>query len=657
MIDTKNHKPRILAPAGGKASFLAALAAGADAIYCGLKSFSARMAAENFTPAELCALTELAHKKGVKVFVALNTLVRPGEIFQVRQMIHLLGREVGADALIVQDLSVVELAKQAGFKGELHLSTLGAVTFSKALGLISSALGVSRVVLPREFHIDEIKQMARACPPGMSLEVFVHGALCYGVSGRCYWSSYMGGKSGLRGRCVQPCRRTYTQARSEGRWFSCLDFSVDVLTKTLLPLPQITAWKIEGRKKGPHYVYYTTTAYKLLRDHGNDPKMKKDAMGYLEQALGRKTTHYNFLPQRPYPPSGQEEQTGSGLLAGRVKSDGSRPALSPRMGLIKGDLLRIGYEDKPGHSLLRVPAAVPARGRLVLKVRGGVPAAGTPVFLIDRMEDALETMIRDLGAELTDAPCRETASAAPDRAARQRRPAPGSPEEMTVYRSLPRGRQAHGVGLWLSLEERAGGAARLNAQQWLWLPPVVWQEDADRWQALVSRMVKQGARRFVLNAPWQISLFERTGNLDLWAGPFCNQANGVSIQVLAGMGFSGVIVSPELGKEDYAVLPGQSPVLLGVVVSGSLPLCVARTLPGPVREKTLFSSPGKENAWAEKHSGLVWLYPDWMVDLRPRQKMLEQWGYRLFVHLHHSPPQGVKIRQRPGMWNWDVGLP
>ncbi|MFZ5562486.1 MAG: peptidase U32 family protein [Thermodesulfobacteriota bacterium] len=655
MIETGSPKPQILAPAGNRTSFLAALAAGADAIYCGLKNFSARMAAENFEPGELCGLVDLAHQQGARVFVAVNTLLRPGEILQARQLVRLLAREVGADALIIQDLGFAGLAKAEGFNGELHLSTLGTVTFSKALPVIR-AIGFDRVVLPREFHIDEIRQMAGDCPPGMSLEVFVHGALCYGVSGRCYWSSYMGGKSGLRGRCVQPCRRTYSQGRSSGRWFSCLDFSVDVLTKALMSIPAITAWKIEGRKKGPHYVYYTTTAYKMLRDHGHDPKIKKDALDYLEQALGRKTTHYNFLPQRPYPPSGQDDQTGSGLLAGRVRIDGGRPAFSPRMELMKGDLLRIGYEDAPGHSLFRVPASVPARGRLVLKVRGAAPGPGTPVFLIDRMEKDLEAMIANLAARTKERTCRMPAVAEKREPARQRRLPGGPAAEMTVYRFPPAGRCASGAGAWLSLEEKTANSRGGVSRCWLWLPPVIWQEDQEKWHDLVKGAVKKGARRFVLNAPWQAALFERPGNLDLWAGPFCNPANGIATGVLAGMGFSGAIVSPELGKEDYAVLPGSSTLPLGIVVSGHWPLCVARTLPSPVREKILFESPRGEKAWAEKHDSLVWLYPDWPLDLRHRRKELERYGYTLFVHLHHDLPGGTALKRRPGAWNWDIGL-
>jgi len=312
----KSSRPSILAPAGNKSSFLAALAAGADEIYCGLRQFSARMEAKNFSIEELIPMTLLAHDKGVKVYVALNALLKPNDLNMAGELLQQLERHVKADGVIIQDLSYVQLARQTGFSGELHFSTLSNVSFPSALHKIKKNFGVNRVVLPRELNIDEIKTMALACPKGLDLEVFVHGALCYGVSGRCYWSSYFGGKSGLRGRCVQPCRRVYTQKDQNKRFFSCQDLSLDVLVKVLRTIPQIRTWKIEGRKKGPHTIFYTVRAYRILRDHGTDPKMKKEALHMLSYALGRSGTHYNFLPQRPQNPIRINHQTGSGFYMG-----------------------------------------------------------------------------------------------------------------------------------------------------------------------------------------------------------------------------------------------------------------------------------------------------------------------------------------------------
>ena len=294
---TSTRKPEILAPAGDVQSFLAAMAAGADAVYLGLKHFSARMQADNFGSTELSRMVELANANDRRIYVAFNTLVKPEDVPAAGRLLARLARDVNPHGLIVQDPGVLDLARQAGYTGGLFLSTLANVTHPEALKAARD-MGATRVILPRELSIDEIRQIAAACPEDLELEMFIHGALCWCVSGRCYWSSYMGGKSGLRGRCVQPCRRMYTQRGHAGRFFSCLDLSLDVLARTVADIPRLSCWKIEGRKKGPHYVYHVVAAYKMLRDNPDDPQARKDAGRILEMALGRPSTRARFLPHR-----------------------------------------------------------------------------------------------------------------------------------------------------------------------------------------------------------------------------------------------------------------------------------------------------------------------------------------------------------------------
>ncbi len=279
------------------------------------------MQATNFSISELSQLASLGRDRGTKTYVAMNTLVKPGDVESAGRLLDRLQKTVKPYAIIVQDLAMVEIAKQVGFQGEIHLSTLANLSHPAGLE-IAKKLGVKRVVVPRELNLDEVKLMADACPKDMDLEIFVHGALCHCVSGRCYWSSYLGGKSGLRGRCVQPCRRLYTQNKqSPQRLFSCTDLSLDVLTKPLLSMPKVSAWKIEGRKKGPHYVYYTVRAYQMLRDNPKDAQAKKAAQDLLDQALGRPTSHSTFLPQRPFMPITPKGETSSGRLIGEVKRE------------------------------------------------------------------------------------------------------------------------------------------------------------------------------------------------------------------------------------------------------------------------------------------------------------------------------------------------
>jgi len=649
--------PEILAPAGNKASFLAAIAAGADAVYCGLKLFSARMEAKNFTVEEVTALVGLAHKKGVKVFVAVNSLLKPDDLMRAGQFLDFLQRRVKPDAIIIQDLGMVSLIKQTGFSGEIHLSTLANVSFPAALQVIRQHLQVDRVVLPRELNVDELKTLSRECPPSLDLEVFIHGALCYSVSGRCYWSSYMGGKSSLRGRCVQPCRRHYNQTGQTHRYFSCQDLSVDVLVKVLLSIPKVRTWKIEGRKKGPHYVYYTVSAYRMLRDHHHDSKMKKDALHLLARALGRPGTHYHFLPQRPQDPVNIHSQTGSGLLVGKIKGARQNSYFITGEALFPGDVLRIGYEDETGHSIKRIGRSVPKGGRLYISPSSKKAAAkGAPVFLTDRREKHLDDMISGLDDQLD--PIQKSSGRAsqflpklPAGITKKSRMV-----DLPVYRTLSGSNPSGQFGLWLSggiIKKMSGKiVSRIN---W-WLTPVIWPENENSVNEHVRLAIDKGARHFVLNAPWQIAFFKKQKSFKLWAGPFCNLANPLAIESAGAMGFNGAVVSPELGAEDYLQLPRHSPIPLGIVIAGNWPLCVARTLAENIQQNKAFSSPMGEQAWATRRGSNYWIYPNWKLDLRVHKKALHKAGYTLFVDLIEPLPKGVKMKKRKGLWNWDTKL-
>lgn len=649
--------PEILAPAGNRAAFLAAVAAGAEAIYCGLKSFSARMEAKNFSLEELAQLIPLAHARDIRVYVTFNSLLKGPELERAGQTIGQLQKEVRPDALIVQDLAMVQLARQAGYKGELHLSTLTNVSFGRALKTCAALKGIDRVVLPRELNIDEMKAMAAACPETLALEAFIHGALCYGVSGRCYWSSYMGGRSSLRGRCVQPCRRLYSQKNSRGRHFSCQDLSLDVLVKVLKAVPQIRTWKIEGRKKGPHYVYYTVKAYQMLRDQFSDPQAKRAALKLLEMALGRPGTHYNFLPQRPQNPLNADRQTGSGFMVGKTKGPRDKSFLVPREELLPGDTLRVGYEDQQGHALVRVKKSVPRNGKFYLNLAGKkVPARGTPVFLTDRREKSLDKMIADLEAELAELPPVKIGN--PSFSLKS--PPPGKTGRravsVDVYRTSRRNRPAAAQGLWLYDNLLKTLKKGMLKQAWCWLPPVIWPQNEAAVQDQVTAAKRSGCRQFVLNAPWQMTFFDSKENLTLWAGPFCNAANSLAFKTLAELGFAGVVVSPELGRQEYLELPAKSPLPLGIVASGHWPLCVSRAVSDDIKTGDVFTSPRGEQGWVVKYDADYWVFPNWQLDLKDEVPGLEQAGYKLIINLVEPVPRGVKLKKRPGKWNWKIGL-
>ncbi len=682
--DPQSFKPEILAPAGDMASFLAAYAAGADAVYLGLKHFSARATAENFGPNELSKMVELANKHGKKIFVAFNSLAKPGELAQAGRLITRLARDVKPHALIMQDPGLVDIARQAGFEGEIHFSTLANVTHTKALE-VCAKLGVQRAILPRELSVDEVVQVCENAPEGMGLELFVHGALCYCVSGRCYWSSFLGGKSGLRGRCVQPCRRVYTQKNREGRFFSCQDLSLDVLVRTLLRLPNLVSWKIEGRKKGPHYVYHTVAAYKLLRDEGTDPRARKDAEALLEMALGRPTTHAGFLPQRKIAVTTPNEPTSSGTLIGTIQFEKAeqskqpapkekkgrtpfipgKPCIKVRQELLPKDFLRIGYEDESWHTTLPVTRRVPKAGTLFLNLsKGKMPLKGTPVFLIDRKEPELMATIREWQKKL-DA-CKGTTSMEVAFTPKLPTPLKGVKKQLEIHvrSTLPQGKEtraarASRMGLWFSKGTvRAVSRTVMPRVSW-WLPPVIWPDEEDSMLALVREALRDGASQFILNAPWQTALFEGPHKPELVAGPFCNVSNAATVALLKRLGFSAAFVNPELNKEDFLALPAQSCLPLAAVIGGWWPVGISRQELEIVKPNEPFRSPMREPFWARRYGENVWIYPAWQLDLSAQRAEMEAAGYAFFATLDETIPPALKEMppvRKSGTFNWDVPL-
>ena len=186
---------------------------------------------------------------------------------------------------------------------------------------------------------------------------------------------------------------------------------------------------------------------------------------------------------------------------------------------------------------------------------------------------------------------------------------------------------------------------------------MIWPENESEMITLVERAAGQGSRHFVLNQPWQIGLFKKQKGFDFWAGPFCNLANAAAIECARSLGFNGVIVSPELGRDDYLQLPAESCLPLGVVLSGNWPLCISRSLTGEVKTERPFSSPRAEQAWVSKHGSDYWVYPGWPMDLQKQTKLLQTAGYKLFVHLIEPVPKTIKLKKRPGLWNWNRYYP
>lgn len=254
----------LLAPAGNLEAYKAAVAAGADAVYLGAKGFNARQQADNFEETDLVSVIEDAHIKGIKVYFVLNTLLKDNETEEACNLASFVYKQ-GVDAVIVQDLGLVSILRKFAPDLPLHASTQMAIHNSDG-AKAAQALGIERVILSRELSLKEIKSIV--LNSGVEVEVFAHGALCVSRSGLCLLSSFIGGRSGNRGRCAQPCRLPWKTDDKSMRGDYLLS-PKDLMALEILPElidAGITALKIEGRMKSPEYVAAVVSVYRKYLD-------------------------------------------------------------------------------------------------------------------------------------------------------------------------------------------------------------------------------------------------------------------------------------------------------------------------------------------------------------------------------------------------------
>lgn len=260
----------ILAPAGSFDALIAAVRCSADAVYLGAENFNARGNAQNFDRETLTEAVKYCHERNVKVYLTLNTLISDEELSEAEELISFCG-EIGIDAFIIQDLSLVERVKKLAPHVHLHASTQMTVQTVEGIKFLEG-LGFSRVVVPRELTRDEIKFLSENTDA--ELEVFVHGALCMSVSGQCYMSAVLGSRSGNRGLCAQPCRLPFS---ADGTGSCDLSLKDNSLVPYLNELDEmgIASFKIEGRMKRPEYVAAAVTSCRNALQHKKDEKIEQ----------------------------------------------------------------------------------------------------------------------------------------------------------------------------------------------------------------------------------------------------------------------------------------------------------------------------------------------------------------------------------------------
>jgi len=289
----QSHAPELLSPAGGPEAGHAALDYGADAIYLGLKKFSARSDAVNFSPEDLSEIVAYAHslEPRRKVYVTMNTIVYENELSEAIDTLCLLS-DLDVDGIIVQDLGLAKIAREYFPELNLHASTQLAIHNLEG-ALTAKRLGFSRVTLARELTLEEIEEITKKS--GLEVEVFIHGALCYSYSGLCLFSGMTLGRSGNRGECAQLCRETFSFGKREGLY---LPFSMkDLALPELIPQLQkigVASLKIEGRKKSPLYVAAVTDYYRKLLDGKLIPPQRKRLEENMKMIFSRPWTDLYF---------------------------------------------------------------------------------------------------------------------------------------------------------------------------------------------------------------------------------------------------------------------------------------------------------------------------------------------------------------------------
>lgn len=583
----------ILAPAGGMESIYPAVRMGADAVYLGAEQFSARAGAQNFSRQELKEAVEYCHIRNVRVYLAVNTLLRDPELKTALSLAE-YAASLPVDGFIVQDVGFASLLREAAPKIRLHASTQMSVHTPAGAAALYDA-GFSRVVLSRELSLEEIKEIHNASP--IELEVFVHGALCMSVSGQCYFSAMLGSRSGNRGQCAQPCRLPYGYGRFENRYPMSLKDNCLIRYLGELARMGVASLKLEGRMKRPEYVAIVTGIYRAALD---GREVRSSDLSALRAAFSREGFTEGYYLGRTGPQmfgTRQPERPDRELLAAaRATYENLEPQRVPvdfYAIVAHGQNAMLAVQDADGH-ICQTQGAVPqdAERRALtqdelaarLSKTGGTPYAARsvrsvvdPGLTLPAAE--INRMRREVLAHLS--------------AVRARRPAP----QLLSYRALPpvlgtRAAPVFTVSV-LSAGQITGRLLRLKpavlyvplseiaarpdffrslaARQTLAvvLPRIVWDSETRRLLDALDLAASLGIRRALTGNVGQLSLLRSRGMEA--AGDFgLNLTNSRAASELRDLGLCSLTASFELTLPQLRDL--SKPLPTEMLVYGRLPL-------------------------------------------------------------------------------------
>ncbi len=635
MTDRQKQKPELLAPAGTINVFEKAIESGADAVYIGAPALNARALSRDFSMAEIAAMIQFAHQKKIKLYLAANSLLKENEVPRALDTLAML-EELQPDALIIQDLGVYQLCRTYFPRLRLHASTLFGAHNSMAVRQFAD-MGFERVVLARELTIKEIEAIAKKS--SVELEVFVHGALCFSYSGLCLFSSYLGGKSGLRGRCVQPCRRRYQwkqPGEKPGYYFSMNDLSgIELVTELIRA--GITSLKIEGRLKSAHYVSSVVKAYRMVIDADPvDSNIMVQAEELLNQAMGRKTSTGYFSQVDSKELISPYHSGNIGLYLGQAgKGTGKgKVSLALKQPLQVGDRLRLHQEDT-GERVAFTLRNMTKKGRNVSHARTGdaiileVPAVvktGDSLFKVDsrtaREAEKTQAAIdpgrfnQDVKKLLQKTKQKVSAikqSMVSGQTRRRKTSAAGRRRKMGVAGGAP--------SLYIKIDDLQVLKFRLpvmpeqllvelnrktfndfqhhkkNVKKFhgrmVWcLPPIILESETDFYRKAVNQLIKNNFRSWQLGHIGQQLLFVRKEGLNLSGDYTLNVLNSQGLFVLKTFKLQKTQAAIEIDRESLRdILNSKSAVHsgvdLGLTVYGTPPLFTAR----PMSDHFIYAQP------------------------------------------------------------------
>ena len=648
-------KPEVLAPAGSTETLLAAIRCGADAVYLGGGAFNARAGAQNFTREALIEAGRLCRTHGVRLYFTLNTLLSDRELPQAVGLAREAVR-AGASAVIVQDMGLLHLLREALPGLSLHASTQCSVQAGGGMALLKQ-LGASRCIVPRECTKEELAALIESAP--LELEAFVHGALCMSVSGQCLMSFAMGGRSGNKGTCAQPCRLPFSieGASQPGNPCALSLKDLSLLDEAAhFPLNRMASLKIEGRLKRPEYVAAAVTAFRHALDGTSSPVSEDD----LRQAFSRSGFTQGYY---------QNRRDGD-MFGVRQKEDAARPETLRRMAAFyAGEAPRVPLDFHfEGQTRQPVSLAASALGERVC-IQGGIlePAqtqslseedvlrqlgrlGGTQYFLRDAQIKLAEEAFLPLGQ--LNALRRAALEALENKIAASEAFASaekiGSAHELAhncsasnlfvnaiilrflshaqIPDSLPEGAQ-----IFLPCDTPPDILARHGAQ--VVIPAGVFG-DSDKILAQLRRAQEAGASLAMaqtLDGVW----LAREAGLTLVAGEGMNALNSASLEALRRLGCAGAVLSAEVSAAQARDL--QSHIPFGAMVYGRLALMLCRNCPVKAQIGCKECKNGKnlidrKNAIfpVRCENGCAKIYnsrPLWLADVRDKLPSLE---FRLF---------------------------